>query len=73
MSQTHQYCATCQYFREPFPDGMHPISTWCSNFESKNARQDVSDMDACDQHYLRGKKAPLWMRISIKLMKGVQK
>ncbi|MFH1636261.1 MAG: hypothetical protein ABIG63_19910, partial [Chloroflexota bacterium] len=61
-----------QYFREPSPDSMHPISTWCSNSESRNARQDVSGLDACDQHYLRGKKAPLWLRIINKLMKGIR-
>lgn len=55
-------CKNCQYHRE---------NSWCSNSKSMNYRYAKSPRirdifmlphGTCDQFYLRGKKAPLWMR-----------
>jgi len=60
-------CKFCQYRRDPHPmyvaDGF-----WCSNSESPKRMTKVEDTDTCDKFYKRGKKAPIPMRVTNKVM-----
>jgi len=60
-------CENCQYFREGY---------WCSN--SKSVYWSPTPEESlllfsnftCDQFSARDKKAPLWMRVFNKIMRG---
>lgn len=58
-------CASCQYFRE---------DRWCSNSKSANFRfaaavqQFVQPGDRCAEFVKRGKKAPVLLRMKIKVV-----
>lgn len=60
-------CENCQYFREGY---------WCSNFASVYFRfsfpeeTKITAYHTCDEFTPRNKKAPLWMRLVNKVMKG---
>ena len=60
-------CQNCQYFRE---------GKWCSNFVSEHYRYAmaidvfVHPDNTCDHFVQRGKKAPWWMRVFNKMMRG---
>jgi hypothetical protein len=62
-------CQNCQYYRE---------GKWCSNFVSEHYRYAmavdvfVHPENTCGQFAEYGKKAPLWMRVFNKIMRGRQ-
>jgi hypothetical protein len=58
-------CKNCQYFREGY---------WCSNSKSvwfkNNGTLWVASYHTCPEFTPRNKKAPLWMQLFNKVMKG---
>jgi len=56
-------CKNCQYLRK-IASGM----TWCGNSKSLYYRGMVYASESCLLFTQRGKKAPWWMRMQVKVM-----
>jgi 2-iminoacetate synthase ThiH len=65
-------CKLCQYRRDPNPLYV-PVGYWCSNSQSPRRMTQVADTDGCDQFTMRGRKAPLKMRLANKTLTKVNK
>lgn len=55
-------CKNCQYHRAAGFVTYAPESKWCSNSQSENALQPMSDADSCGAFEKRGKKAGIGLR-----------
>lgn len=63
-------CSNCQYCRKPgaLDFNIPGSGTWCSNSQSPLYRTRIAEAETCQEFVLRGKKAPLAMRVAIKGM-----
>ena len=64
-------CANCVYNRNYLLSTGEPVDNWCSNSKSARFLKIIDEWGVCDEFAQKGRKAPLWMRILNKILKGI--